>query len=72
VLVSRRLTRPVIVDGYTQPGAATNGNALADGFNGRLLIEISGAIVGNNGNGLNVDASLPANPRHFYLVLPRP
>src|SRR5690242_8803688 len=29
------ITRPVIIDGYTQPGAATNSNAPANGFNGK-------------------------------------
>lgn len=51
------ITRPVIIDGYTQPGSGTNSNALADGFNGRLLIEISAAILGNNGNGLNISGA---------------
>jgi T5SS/PEP-CTERM-associated repeat protein len=51
------ITRPVIIDGYTQPGAGTNSNALANGFNGTLLIEISGAILGNNGDGLSISGS---------------
>src|SRR5580765_6648101 len=51
------ITRPVIIDGYPQPGAATNSNALASGFNGKLLIEISGAILGNNGEGLSISGS---------------
>ena len=51
------ITRPVIIDGYTQPGASTNSNALANGFNGKLLIEISGATLGNNGDGLPISGS---------------
>jgi T5SS/PEP-CTERM-associated repeat protein len=48
------ITRPVIIDGYTQPGASTNSNALATGLNGKLLIEISGAVLGNNADGLHI------------------
>lgn len=51
------ITRPVIIDGYTQPGASTNSNALANAFNGKLLIEISGAILGNNGDALHISGS---------------
>src|SRR5205085_12124470 len=37
------ITRPVIIDGYTQPGSSSN--TLANGEDAVLLIEISGAIV---------------------------
>src|SRR3954471_15548394 len=37
------ITRPVIIDGYTQAGSSSN--TLANGDNAVLLIEISGAIV---------------------------
>jgi len=39
------ITSPVVIDGSTQPG-----------FAGMPLIEISGATIGNNGNGLVIDA----------------
>jgi hypothetical protein len=39
------ITSPVVIDGSTQPG-----------FAGLPLIEISGATIGNNGNGLVIDA----------------
>src|SRR5436189_4942367 len=32
------ITRPVIIDGYTQPGASPNTNSLANGFSGALQI----------------------------------
>jgi hypothetical protein len=38
------ITSPVVIDGSTQPG-----------FAGLPLIEISGATIGNNGNGLVID-----------------
>ncbi len=42
------ITSPVVLDGETQPGASAN--TLANGDNAVLLIEISGAILTNNGN----------------------
>ena len=44
------ITDPVVLDGETQPGASAN--TLANGDNAVLLIEINGATLGNNGNGL--------------------
>lgn len=45
------ITDSVIIDGYTQPGAATN--SLADGTNARLLIELDGsAVTSGSQNGL--------------------
>ncbi|MEP6570470.1 MAG: DUF4214 domain-containing protein [Acidobacteriota bacterium] len=41
---------PVVINGYSQPGASVN--TLANGDNAVILIEISGAIVTNNANGL--------------------
>src|SRR5262249_10681081 len=38
------ITDPVIIDGYTQPGASQNTDPA--GFNGKLLIELSGANAG--------------------------
>jgi hypothetical protein len=39
------ITDPVTIDGYTQPGATPNSDA--SGFNGKLMIELSGASAGN-------------------------
>ena len=44
------ITDPITIEGETQPGASVN--TLANGDNAVLLIELSGAIVTNNGNGL--------------------
>ncbi len=49
------ITRPVYINGYSQPGASRN-NAVA-GSNATLLIEISGAMAGFGSAGLNVTAS---------------
>jgi CSLREA domain-containing protein/uncharacterized repeat protein (TIGR01451 family) len=38
------ITDPVVIDGYTQPGASQNSDP--DGFNGTLLIELNGASAG--------------------------
>jgi hypothetical protein len=53
------LTSPVTIDGYTQPGSSAN--TLAGGDNAVLLIEISGAAVGNTGNGLVFGPGAPAS-----------
>jgi len=45
------ITDPVIVDGYSQPGAAPNTDPI--GFNGTLLIELSGVDAGQT-NGLDI------------------
>src|SRR5688572_4926062 len=44
------ITSPVTIDGYTQAGSSPN--TLAGGDNAVLLIELSGAVVGNNSNAL--------------------
>ena len=44
------LTRPVIIDGYTQPGASQN--TLSNGDDAKPLIELNGAVLGNDGTGL--------------------
>src|SRR5690349_3204564 len=51
------IAEPVTIDGYLQPGASknTNGPGLAD--NAVLVVEISGSIIGNNGNGINVNST---------------
>src|SRR3954447_21655946 len=57
------ITAPVIIDGYTQPGSTANTNAIDDpdpakrGFNGTLLIELSGASSISDGLSLSADGS---------------
>ena len=46
------ITDPVVIDGYTQPGASVN--TLAVGTNAVLLIELNGASAGATANGINV------------------
>jgi Calx-beta domain/Putative Ig domain len=48
------ITKPVHIDGYTQPGAVRN-NA-SNGNNASLLIELSGAVAGFGATGINVTA----------------
>ncbi len=47
------ITDPVVIDGYTQPGASPNTDAA--GFNGTILIELSGGAAGQ-ANGLDITA----------------
>ncbi|MEX0879782.1 MAG: S-layer homology domain-containing protein [Thermoanaerobaculia bacterium] len=49
-----QISNPVVIDGYSQPGASPNTDP--NGFNGTLLIEISGAASAENQNGLNIGA----------------
>jgi hypothetical protein len=58
------ITDPVIIDGYTQPGAMANTNAIDDrdpakrGLNGTLLIQLSGPAGGTPAiSGLNITGS---------------
>jgi hypothetical protein len=44
------ITSPVTLDGYTQSGSSAN--TLANGDDAVLLIEINGAVLGNNADGL--------------------
>lgn len=53
------ITGPLTIDGYTQPGSSAN--TLASGDNAVLLIEISGALVGNAGNGLVLGPTAPGS-----------
>jgi CSLREA domain-containing protein len=46
------ITDPVVIDGYTQPGATPN--TLASGDNAVLLIELEGSHLGSGGNGLSI------------------
>src|SRR6476620_9785866 len=48
------ITDPVVIDGYTQPGASVN--TLANGDNAVLLIELSGSKIPTGTNGLIITA----------------
>jgi CSLREA domain-containing protein len=50
------ITGPVIIDGYTQPGASPN--ALIDGDNAVLLIELNGGAINPVGLALNGGSSV--------------
>src|SRR5262249_11811813 len=39
------ISNPVTIDGYSQPGASPNTSA--SGFNGKLLVELSGTLAGD-------------------------
>ena len=43
------ITDPVVIDGYTQPGASPNTNPVTQPFNGILTIELDGTGVGATG-----------------------
>lgn len=49
------ITDPVVIDGYTQPGAAVNTSLSA--FNGTVLVRIAGASAGTGANGLTITTS---------------
>jgi CSLREA domain-containing protein len=46
------IIRPVVIDGYTQPGASAN--TLASGDNAKILIGLNGAAAGAGTDGLTV------------------
>jgi CSLREA domain-containing protein len=48
------ITDPVIIDGYSQPGASVN--TLANGDNGVLLVQLQGSNLSGSGNGLTITA----------------
>lgn len=50
------ITDPVIIDGYTQPGASPN--TLSDADNAVILIELNGASAGAGVNGLTINSGL--------------
>ena len=71
------ITDPVIIDGYTQPGASPNTNGPGLGLNTVLMIELDGSKLGPFAiNGLNINAGsstvrgLAINrfPRHGILA----
>ena len=47
---------PVIIDGYTQPGASPNTNGPRISSNAVLMIELNGDNAGEGANGLNIAA----------------
>ncbi|MCX7722340.1 MAG: right-handed parallel beta-helix repeat-containing protein [Verrucomicrobiae bacterium] len=59
------VTQPVIIDGYTQPGAATNTSAQA--FNGTVLVQLDGGRAGETAAGL-VFASSNSTVRGLSVV----
>ena len=50
------ITDPVIIDGYTQPGASPNTNGPGLGLNTVLMIELDGTSAGAGVNGLRINA----------------
>jgi CSLREA domain-containing protein len=50
------ITDPVIIDGYTQPGASPNTNGPGLGSNAVLQIELDGSITAGPENGLHITA----------------
>ena len=48
------ISNPVVVDGYSQPGAAAN--TLTVGDNAVLLVQLDGSSAGSGANGLTIDA----------------
>ena len=50
------ITDPVVIDGYTQPGASPNTNPITQSSNAVLMIELDGANAGAGVNGLIIVA----------------
>jgi CSLREA domain-containing protein len=50
------ITKAVVIDGYTQPGAAANTQANSD--NATILVELNGTGAGASANGLTVNVAL--------------
>jgi len=50
------ITDPVVIDGYTQPGASPNTNPTSQGSNAVLTIELDGTNAGASANGLWITA----------------
>ena len=48
------ITAPVIIDGYTQPGAIPNTNGPGLGSNATLMIELNGTSAGFGADGLSI------------------
>ena len=50
------IINPVVIDGYTQPGASVNTNPLESGLNSVLMVELDGSLAGSNTVGLRITA----------------
>ena len=46
------ISKPILIDGYTQPGASANTDSTAQGLDSVLLIQIDAASAGYLGNGV--------------------
>ena len=46
------ITSPLIINGYSAPGATVNSGAIDAGFNGTLVVELNGSSAGDLGIGL--------------------
>jgi len=57
VSVLPTITDPVIIDGYTQPGANPNTNGPGLGLNTVLMIELDGSLLAGNPQGLYITAN---------------
>ncbi len=63
---SRDITQPLVIDGYTQPGAVPNSNSPTQGgLNGALKIQLDGNNGGNAG--LNLSSSTPSVVRGLVI-----
>ncbi len=50
------ITDPVVIDGYSQPGASPSTNPITAGSNAVLMIELNGSNAGNSAIGLKITA----------------
>ena len=63
---SRDITQPLVIDGYTQPGAVPNSNSPTQGgLNGALKIQLDGNNGGNTG--LSLSSSTPSVVRGLVI-----
>jgi hypothetical protein len=51
------ITDPVVINGYTQPGASPNTNPVGSGINAVLKIELDGSLAGTLQQGLYIAAN---------------
>jgi hypothetical protein len=65
------ITRPVIIDGYTEPGGA-HANSLANGDNANILIELNGSVTPGNSPGLLLPPLEEANAGWAHSPACRP
>ena len=50
------ITEPVVIDGYTQPGASPNTSSISSSINASLQIVLDGSATGAAANGLTITA----------------